>query len=208
MKRQTWLKWSIPVVMAGALGAGMAQADDDKRPSYGYGMMGPGMMGGGYGMMGRGWGPGMMYDDDGMSPYGYGMPGPGMMSGGYGMMGGFGMGHGMMGGMMPGPVWMLELDDKQRRAIDDIMSEQHRQHWAMMTSQFGEYGKLQELYRAERLDAEAIDKVYERIFKAQRAMIESGIKARNRIHEQLTKEQREALQRYQWPGQWPGRWGR
>jgi hypothetical protein len=58
----------------------------------GYGMMGPGMMGYGYGM-----GPGMMYGGRGMMGYGYGM-GPGMMYGGQGMMGyGYGMGPGMMG---------------------------------------------------------------------------------------------------------------
>jgi hypothetical protein len=56
----------------------------------GYGMMGPGMMGRGYG--GYGMGPGMM----GRGYGGHGMMGPGMMGRGYG-------GYGMMGPGMMGP---------------------------------------------------------------------------------------------------------
>ncbi|PKM43753.1 MAG: hypothetical protein CVV05_12885 [Gammaproteobacteria bacterium HGW-Gammaproteobacteria-1] len=208
MKRQSVWYWSIPLLLCGWLGAAAVQAEEAKTPPYGYGM-GPGMMGGyGPGMMGRGYGP--RWDDDGG---GYGM-GPGMMGGygmGPGMMGGYGMGPGMMGGMgggmmggmgMMGPIWSLDLNDNQRRAVENIMNEQHTQHWAMMTSQFGNYGKLRELYSAEMLDAAAIGKVYDEIFRNQRAMIESGIKTRNRIYDQLTKEQREQLKRWRWSGRW------
>lgn len=222
-QRQTLWYWSIPLLLCGLLSVAAVQADEDKTPPYGYGMgpgmmggygqgygMGPGMMGGyGPGMMGRGYGP--RWDDDG------GGWGPGMMGGygggyGPGMMGGYGMGAGMMGGMgmmggygamgMMGPIWALDLNDNQRRAVENIMNEQHTQHWAMMTSQFGNYGKLRELYSAEMLDAAAIGKVYDEIFRNQRAMIESGIKTRNRIYDQLTKEQKEQLKRWRWGGRW------
>lgn len=227
MKRQRKMLWywSIPLLLCGWLGVAAVQADEDKTPPYGYGMgpgmmggygsgygMGPGMMGGyGPGMMGRGYGP--RWDDDGggWGPGmmgGYGGYGPGMMGGygmGPGMMGGMGMmgGYGAMGGMgMMGPIWALDLNDNQRRAVENIMNEQHTQHWAMMTSQFGNYGKLRELYSAEVLDAAAIGKVYDEIFRNQRAMIESGIKTRNRIYDQLTKEQKEQLKRWRWSGRW------
>jgi Spy/CpxP family protein refolding chaperone len=219
--------WSIPLLLCGWLVVAAVQADEDKTPPYGYGM-GPGMMGGGGGMGpgmmgGGGMGPGMM-GGYGMGPGmmgGYGM-GPGMMGGygmGPGMMGGYGMGPGMMGGGdmgpgmmggggmmggmgMMGPIWALDLNDNQRRAVENIMNEQHTQHWSMMTSQFGNYGKLRELYGAEMLDAAAIGKVYDEIFRNQRAMIESGIKTRNRIYDQLTKEQKEQLKRWRWSGRW------
>lgn len=215
MKRVSWLKWSVPLALVGMLTMTGAQAADDaKAPSYGPGY-GPGMMGGygyGRGMMGgygRGYGQGMMYDDDG---YGWGGGyGRGMMGGGwgrgYGMMGG-GYGMGMMGGgygmgmMGLGPIWSLNLSDNQRRAVDNILNEQHKLHWSMMSALFTDYGKLSDLYSAEHWDADAIDKVYADIFKNQRAMIESSVKIRNRIYDQLTKEQKEQLRRYQWGEGW------
>ena len=185
----------MPLVFAALVGVNAVQADD--QPSYGPGYgMGPGMMGRGYGY---GMGPGMMYGDQG----GYGW--------GQGMMGGYGMGPGMMGGMGMmgiGPVWSLDLKDNQRLAIDNIMREQHAQSWPLMTAMFADYGKLRELYSAETLDAAAIGKVYDDIFKNQRAMIENSIKTRNRIYDQLTKEQKEQLRQYNWGGRWGGRRGR
>ncbi len=228
MKHVSWMKWGAPLILAAAMGATGAQAADQSNPSqYGPGY-GPGMMGGGggygygYGMGRGGYGPGMRYGDEGgYGGYGQGMGGRGW--GGYGMgsgmMGGYGMGPGMMGGygmgsgwgggmgsgmMGLGPIWSLNLNDNQRRAVDNILNEQHRLHWSMMSSLFIDYGKLGDLYDAEHLDAAAIGKVYDDIFKAQRAMIESGIKTRNRIYDQLTKEQREQLRR----DRWSGRWGR
>ena len=208
MKREAWRKWVPALLLAGVMGTSFAQADDQPTYGPGYGM--------GPGMMGRGYGPGMMYGDQdgygsgyGMGPgmmggYGYGM-GPGMMGGygsgmGSGMMGGYGMGHGMMMGI--GPVWAMDLKDNQRRAIDNIMREQHAQNWPLMTAMFADYGKLRELYSAENLDAGAIGKVYDDLFKNQRTMIENGIKMRNRIYDQLSKEQKEQLRNYRWGGGW------
>jgi hypothetical protein len=120
----------------------------------GYGMMGPGMMHGGYGMgpgmMGHhqmmhggcGMGPGMMgYGEQGMMGHhqmmhgGYGM-GPGMMGyGGQGMMGhhqmmhgGYGMGPGMMGyGMGPGSMGGYRYEANQKFLSDtaDLRKELH-----------------------------------------------------------------------------------
>jgi Spy/CpxP family protein refolding chaperone len=196
------------------LGLGVVQAVE---PRPGPGMMGgygtgPGMMSGygmGPGMMGEGgYGPGMM-GGYGMGPgmmSGYGM-GPGMMSGygmGPGMMGGYGMGPGMMSGdgMGLGPIWALELNENQRRAIDNIMAEQHKQHWAAMSAMIGAQGRLRELQMAEQWDEKAIARVYDDIFKQQRAMIEASVRTRNRIQDQLTVEQKEQLRRWSWGGRW------
>ena len=109
------------------------------------------------------------------------------------------MGAGMMG---LGPIWSLNLSDNQRRTIDNILDQQHKLHWSMMSSLFTDYGKLSDLYDAEHLDAAAIGKVYDDLFKTQRAMIETGIKTRNRIYDQLTKEQKEQLRRDRWGRGW------
>lgn len=188
MQRRTG--WCMSLPLLAALLAGTAQAVE---PQPGYG---PGMMGGygmGPGMMG-GYGPGMMYDGDGAY-------GPGMM-GGYGMgpgiMGGYGMGPGM--GL--GPIWALELNENQRRAIDNIMAEQHKQQWTAMSAMIGAQGRLRELQMAEQWDEKAIARIYDDIFKQQRAMIEANIRARNRIQDQLTAEQKEQLRRWSWGGRW------
>lgn len=208
MKSKGIALWAVPLLLAGWLVQGVAVADDT--PRYGPGMMGGGYPGPAPGMMGRGYGygygPGMMWGDDERGPWG----GPGMMGGygmGPGMMGGFGMGPGMMGGygMGPGmmePWWALELNDKQRSAIDGIMEDQHKAQWPQMSKMFEEQRKLDELYRAEKWDSDAIGKAYERIAKVQREMIELMTKTRNRIMEQLTPEQREQLKRYRWENRW------
>lgn len=200
MKTNAWRSGCVPLLMAGLLLVGAAHADDP-RPAYGPGMMGgwgmgPGMMGG----YGRGYGPGMMYDDDARQGWGYG----------HGMMGGWGMGPGMMGGgwgmgagmMGLGPVWALELNDNQRRAIDKIMADQHRQQWAVMSALFAAQGKLRELQMAEQWDEKAITRAYDDIFKQQRAMIEASVRTRNQIYEQLSAEQKEQLRRWSWGGRW------
>lgn len=198
MQRITAARWRLPLFLVVALIIGMAQAADP-RPAYGPGMMGG--WGPGPGMVG-GYGPGMMYGD------GYG---PGMMGGwgmGPGMMGGWGMGPGMMGGygMGPGiglgPIWALDLNENQRRAIDNILAEQHKQQWTAMSAMIGAQGRLRELQMVEQWDAKAIAGVYDDIHKQQRAMIEAMVRARNRIHEQLTAEQKEQLRRWSWGGRW------
>ncbi len=180
MQRRTGWQWGLPLVMMLLLGAGSAHAVE---PRQGYG---PGMMGG-YGM-----GPGMMG--------GYGM-GPGMMGGygmGPGMMGGYGMGMGM--GL--GPIGVLDLNENQRRAIDNIMAEQHKQQWTAMSAMMAAQGRLRELQMAEKWDEKAIAGVYDDMFRQQRLMIEASIRTRNRIQDQLTAEQKEQLRRWSWGGRW------
>ena len=108
--------------------------------AQGPGMMGPGMIGGGYGM-----GPGMMgsgqqgwnycpYCGQNLGQGGYGMMGPGMMHGGYGMgpgmMGGYGMGPGMMrGGMGPGYYGQSE-------ACQNFMNDTAEQRKELMNKRY------------------------------------------------------------------------
>lgn len=204
MKTNAGWRWAVPLFMAVLLLGGGTASAEDPRPGYGPGMMGgsgtgPGMMRGD----GRGYGPGMMYDDDGPG-WGSGMMGgwgvPGMMGGGMGpgMMGG-GRGSGMMG---LGPVWALELNESQRSAIDKLMAEHHKQQWAAMSALFAAQGQLRELQLAEQWDEKAIARVYDDIFKQQRAMVEASVRTRNRIQEQLTAEQKQQLRRWSWGGRW------
>jgi len=182
MDRQMKRRWLFPVLLSGLLTLPALQADEDDRSGY-YGM-GPGMMGGS-GMMGRGYGPEAGDDDGWRTPCG-----PGMMGGyGMGMMGpGMMMNRGMMGG-----VWGLNLSDKQRQRIRNLMNEQHQRHWPQMTALSEQYGRLRQLYAADKPDAEAIGKAYDDIFQQRREMIVSHIKLQNRIRDELTDEQRRQL---------------
>ena len=197
MNKKYLAAWATSLLLAGWLVTGTAQAADESapQPGDGWGMMGggygpgygPGMMGGGYG---PGYGPGMM--GGGYGP-GYG---PGMMwGGGYGRgpWGGHGYGHGMMGAW-----WSLDLTDKQRSAILNIMEEQHKTNWPLMGQLFEEQNQLYKLYGADKWDSDAITKAYDNLYKTQRAMIESSIKTHNRIMEQLTPQQREQLKHNRW----------
>jgi Spy/CpxP family protein refolding chaperone len=156
-----------PVALSLFLAVGMAGAAQAQM--HPGGMTGHGMMGG-YGM-----GPGMM--DGGMGP---------------GMMGGQG-GCPMMGA---GPLWELNLTADQKKKIDALMAQQREQHWSIMRALSDDNAKLRTLYAADPLDATAIGKVYDDIFKNQRAMIDSGIKARNQIYAMLTPEQKNQLKQY------------
>jgi len=186
MNRKILAAGAALLLLAGWMTMGTVQADEPPGPGGGWGMMGGGNYGMGPGMMGGygpGYGQGMMWGDgDGHRPYGGR---------------GNGYGPGMMGGMM-GPWWALDLNDKQRAAIMSIMDEQHKTNWPLMGRLYEEQSKLNELYRADKLDSDAITKASDRIFKVQREMIEANIKTRNRIMEQLTPEQREQLKRYRW----------
>lgn len=185
---------AAPLLLAGWLVTGTAQAAEASPPGSGWGMMGGGYDGHGPGMMGPGYGPGMRWDDDdARGPWG-GARGYGM---GPGMMGGYGMGSGMME-----PWWALDLNDKQRAAIDDLMAAQHKAHWPLMSRMFEAQGKLDELYRAEKWDSDAIGKAYDGLYKVQREMVEAHVRTRNRIMEQLTPEQKEQLNRYRWENRW------
>jgi Spy/CpxP family protein refolding chaperone len=150
---------------------------------YGYGGMGPGMMGGGYG-----YGPGMMG--------GYGM-GPGMM-GGYG----YGMAPGMMGyGIGP---QIPSLSAAQQAKIAEIQDETRRKQWQWMGMMMDEQARLRDLYNMPKRDSAAIGKVYGKIGELQRQMFESSLDAHKRMEGVLTKEQLEKSRRsWHWGG-YPG----
>lgn len=140
-------------------------------------------------------------------------PWPGMMGpgGGHGpgRMGGYGMGPGMMPGMGPGGglgrLWMLDLDEEQRRRLGEIQRELRTQHIDLMRRMSEEQAKLVELYAAERRDPTAIGQSYDRMFDLQRRMIESGLEAANQGEDMLSEEQRQRLKDMRGGGR---RWGR
>lgn len=149
-------------------GHGMGMMSDD---SYDYMMMRNrmGMMGPGGGMMG----------------YGMGMMRPGMGMMGYGM--GMHAGHEMMA------ILSLNLDDKQRSKVRQLQRELHKQHRDLMDKMMDDREKLEDLYDADKRDAKAIGKAYEKIFDLQRQMIEQSIETSNKALEVLTDEQRKQV---------------
>ena len=155
--------------------------------NYGSGMMGGGY-GPGYGMQqGGGYGPGMM--GGGYGP-GYG----GMMGGG---MGGYGMGPGMMGnwGVGMGPMYMLDLSDKQTTQMEKIQTETQSKHRALMRKMWDEQENLGEMYNSDTHNPEMMGKTYSKMADYQRQMIEIHADAENKMKAVLTKEQQEQLRR-------------
>jgi len=197
-------KFSTTTFLAGAalfvaaLSSAFAQpprgegAPADRPPGSGAG--GPGMMGPGGGMMGGG----MMGGGMGMGP---------------GMMGGMGPGMGMMGmGGMMGPgmamLWALDLDDAQRAKITKIQEENRKKDWELLGKIQDEQAKLRELYTAtDTPDPKKVGAIYGAIGKLQQQLAESNAETWNRIHEVLTKEQREQLKQRQRGARAPGAGG-
>lgn len=165
----------LPVLTALLLtgGAVGAHACDWYSGGYGYGGMGPGMMGMDHGMMG-----GMMR--------GYGM-GPGMM--GPGMMGGYGAGQGMP-----------NLTEQQQNKMVQIQEEVRKKHWDLMGKMNAEQMKLQQLYYSSKRDPAAIEAQHKQIYQLQREMDESWLDAQGRMDAVLTKEQKERLRGGYGPG--------
>jgi Spy/CpxP family protein refolding chaperone len=162
-------------------------------------MMGPGMMGQGYGpgmmgpgMMGQGYGPGMM---------GPGMMGQGCPAGmaGYGMMGPD-MGRGTMGGMMgPGMMYgissygALNLSAEQSGKIADIREGLWRKRWDLMGKMHEERYYMRRLMSGAVADEASARKAYQAVAEARKQMFDAMLEARKQIDSVLTKEQREAL---------------
>ncbi|WP_303907846.1 Spy/CpxP family protein refolding chaperone [Thiohalomonas denitrificans] len=143
---------------------------------------GPGMMQGqgtGPGMQG---GPGMAQGGRGMGP---GAMGPGMMGGGYGM----------------GGIWSLNLDEKQRQQIGEIMQQQQKQQWERRARMQEAMNQLNRLYANETPDPEKVGEAYARMSEIQREIAESQVRAHNRMWELLTEEQRQQLRGQGWQGQ-------
>lgn len=159
--------------------------------------------GSGMGMMGQ------MDDDDCqnrmMQQRGM-MGGMGMMNG-QGMMGGMGMmnGHGMMDGM--GPMMMLDLNDKQRNTMQEIMRGTQKQNWKRMGEMMELRNQLQDIMQADKPDPAAAGKIYDKMAKLRQEMFQARLETRNKMMDQLTSEQREKLREYRgqyWQGRVPG----
>jgi len=117
---------------------------------------------------------------------GYGM-GPGMM-GGYGMGPGMMQGYGMGPGMMMG--WMQDMNDEQRKKLEQIHESVRKQQWEQM-------GKLAEaqmnLFRAmqqETVDPKKLGEAYDAVAKLRKQMFEMMAGVHNQMMSILTPEQR------------------
>ena len=153
-------------------------ATADPESPMGYGMMGPGMMGGGYGqgmMGGYGMGHGMM----GGYGHGAGM-GPGMMMGGYGM----------------GPLSQLNLTKEQQEKISRIQNDARKKNWDTMGKMMDEQYKLRELYSADKRDTQAISNQYNKVSELHRQIMENSLDTQSKIEALLTKEQKEKIRGY------------
>ncbi len=122
------------------------------------------------------------------------MPHPGMMH--PGMQGGPMMRGGRpmpQPGLLPPPLAALELDEAQRKKVEAMFVEQQAAQRENIQAGREAEEALRELYAAEVWDAEAIGKVYGRIFALKREMIVAGVEARNRLMTMLNEEQRARL---------------
>lgn len=145
-----------------------------------------------------------MMQERGESKYGYDR------GHGYGQMG---MGRGGMGhesrsltGML-GPMFLLDLDDKQQAQLFEIKRGLRNSNWPLMGKQLDEKDRLHQLYAADELDAQAIEQSYGAIFELKKQMIGNVIKAQNEARKLLTPEQKEQyrdMQRGKMHGNQPG----
>jgi hypothetical protein len=111
--------------------------------------------------------------------------------------------YGMVPALVVGPVWMLKLEDKQLRRIDDILNLQRKQQWAFMYQMMAENARLHKLFEADRWDVGAITDVYDVIYTLRRGRIQSLARMRNQIYDILTPEQRAQLGRIRQAEPWP-----
>ncbi len=132
--------------------------------------------------------------------------GPAMMGPGGGMMGGpagpgaprHGMAPPMHPGMMaPPPFAGVQFNEEQRKTIQKMMAEERQAHQQRVQKMQQFQNQLRELYSADKWDAAAITKLYEKMHAEQRRTIAAMAEARNRVYDMLTKEQREQMKRAQ-----------
>ncbi len=131
-----------------------------------------------------------MRQERGESEYGYGR-GYGHDYGHMGMQRG-GMGHESrsLTGML-GPMFLLDLDDKQQAQLYEIKRALRSSNWPHMGKLLDEKDRLHQLYAADELDAQAIEQSYGAIFELKKQMIGNVIKAQNEARKLLTPEQKE-----------------
>jgi len=155
---------------------------DDSMPMMQQGRSGMMMGGGGMGMMGPG---------HGMGPMNGGGMGPG---GGMGMMNGGMMGQGMMGGGMGmgmATMHALDLDRDQVRRMTQIHKELAQKHAGMRADIQQLQWELSRELAKEKPSPEEVGDLYQKIFDQRRQLIQDRIRARNRMMDALSDEQRQ-----------------
>ncbi|MEW5973825.1 MAG: Spy/CpxP family protein refolding chaperone [Pseudomonadota bacterium] len=106
--------------------------------------------------------------------------GSGPMMGGQDMMRGYGL----------GAAAGIELSDEQRAKMREIQREQFKQETGLREKLYDEYGKLEEIYDADKPDPKAVRDAYDRIYALRKQMIEARVQSHNRMYDLLTDEQR------------------
>ena len=116
--------------------------------------------------------------------------GPGTM--GQGMMGQGMMGQGMMGRGMRArgnALSALNLSDDQRTRIARIMEDTRRGNWNVLGQLMSERFALRELYRADKLNIDAVLEQQRKLDEFTRQLLKARLEAHSRIEVTLTQEQ-------------------
>lgn len=173
MNAKTMLAW-IALGWIALAGTAFAQNPGGPAAGPGPGMMGPGMGGDrpGMGMMhhemmhhGPGSGPGMMEQ---------GARGPGMMARGRALS-------------------ALNLNDDQRARIARIMEDARRGNWNVLGQLMSERFTLRELYRADKLNVDAVLEQQRKVDELRRQLLKGRLEAHGRIEATLTPEQQKVF---------------
>jgi Spy/CpxP family protein refolding chaperone len=106
---------------------------------------------------------------------------------------GYGMGPMGMGHMGMGYMGMLDLSNKQRKAMREINRNNRAKRWALRDQMADYSDQLYALYDQDKPDPGKIGAVYKKIFDIRRQLIEERIRQRNQQYDVLTKEQREQM---------------
>ncbi len=99
-------------------------------------------------------------------------------------------GQDMMRGYGPGAAAGIELSDEQRAKMREIQREHFKQEMALREKLYDEYGKLEEIYEADKPDPKAVRDAYDRIYALRKQRIEARLQAHNKMFDLLTDEQR------------------
>lgn len=110
-----------------------------------------------------------------------------------------GMGSGMMLTPPPPPFAGVQFTPEQQQRINAMMEQERVAHQERLGRMHRSQQKLQQLYQAEIWDPRAITSAYDEIFAEQRKTVEAMAKARNRVYELMTPEQRQQMRQFQPP---------
>lgn len=152
---------------------------------------GEGVRDGAYGGMHHGMG---MHEGmgmhDGMGMHGEGHAGRGHHGGGYGMRGSNLMAMAKFKG-----IHRLGLSDDQYSKFRDIKHQLKKDLWQLMGKMIDVKYNLRKVWEVDKPDAAKVGAAYKDMFDLQRQAIELRVKARNKIYDMLTAEQRQQFGR-------------